>query len=272
MRVAPILLATGIVVLALCLQYAGAQSARPQFEVASVKPNKSAATFSDETCHGTDSNYSPAAEVPPLGRCRVIHSSLKRIISYAYLGRLLPPQMKQRIIGGPGWMSSDRFDIDAKAEDASVTTGQLREMLQTLLTDRFKLQSHFETKETPGFALTLAKGGSKLVESKSQEERSSTMGSPGQLSTENTKLSESLVRFLNSGTALDGPVVDQTGLIGKYTFTLKWSPESGAPAGADPSGPSLFTALQEQLGLRLQPIKTTIEILVIDHAEKPGEN
>jgi uncharacterized protein (TIGR03435 family) len=247
------------------------------FEVASVKPSQPGGTFSSQTCHGIDSTYAPTApSIPPLGRCNVINSGLKPIIAYAWSRVLSPRQFDKAIVGGPGWIGAERFDIDAKAEDSSATVAQLREMLQTLLKDRFKLRLHVESKETSGFALIVAKRGSKLVESKSQQPRPSAMSRAGEVVARDATLSQSLLRFLNSGVPVDGPVVDRTGLTGRYTFTLKWSPDSSEPGRAgeppDPTGRSLFTALQEQLGLQLQPIKTTTEVLVIDGVEKPDPN
>ena len=248
------------------------QSSAQTFEAASIKLNRSADYFSNQVCQGVDTRIPPTAvTIPGLGRCKVIRMGLKNIISFAYSRNLNPGQVDKLITGGPAWISSNRFDIDAKAEDSSVTEAQLRLMLQALLVERFKLQVHQERREASGFALVVAKGGPKLTESK-PESRPSSGGRVGQVTAQNVTLSDSLLRFLNTGTALDGPVIDRTGLHGKYDFTLKWAADSVSPNTAEPSGPSVFTAVQEQLGLRLEGIKTTVEVWVIDRVELPSAN
>jgi uncharacterized protein (TIGR03435 family) len=212
--------------------------------------------------------------VPPLGRCLLIRMTLKDLIDYANSRQLSPIQIDAMIKGGPSWANAntDRYDIEAKADDSSVTKAQLLAMLQSLLADRFKLQLHYETKEVPGYALVVAKNGPKLVESKKPDQFPTSMGRPGQIVAMNANLSQSLLRVLNAGNLLDGPVVDKTGIVGQYDFTLIWSPETGNANATDPAGPSLFTALQEQLGLRLEREKAIVEMIVIDHVERPDAN
>ena len=163
-------------------------------------------------------------------------------------------------------------------------------MLQTLLADRFKLTTHRTTKELPIYSLVVAKGGSKLHEANSGEIKgpdgrpeppgSSLIGfRSGELTGQNLEMDQ-LARLLTEQTGRT--VVDNTGLKGNYDLTLNWTPDQIAPnglAGGGPDsstssepGPSIFTAIQEQLGLKLQSQKGPVEILVIDHVERPSEN
>lgn len=267
-----ILAGTALALLSLSV-IAVAQNQPLKFEAASVKPSQqSGSRFSGQTCHGTDSKYAPSAPlIPPLGRCLLVRSTLKDAINQAYSLDLSYRQIDERIKGGPSWADTDRFEVEAKADDSSVTVARLREMLQNLLADRFRLQVHRQTKEVQVYALVIAKGGAKLVASKTGNEHTSTIGHAGKITGRNATLT-TLIRVLNAGGAVDGPVVDRSGLTGKYDFTLSWTPDTRTPNNTDPHGSSLFTALQEQLGLRLQPEKGTVEIIVIDHADKPDAN
>jgi bla regulator protein blaR1 len=181
-----------------------------------------------------------------------------------------------RILGGPDWINSDQYEIQAKIEDSlfaamqKMTPAQQREqvdlMEQALLRDRFGLKVHFETREMPGFALVVAKGGPKLTAAKDGEVSRLTLGGNEMTATATTIDQWSHAPFLGGRT-----VVDQTGLKGTYDFTLTWSDQPvGAEGGADV--PSLFTAVQEQLGLKLVATKVPVEVIVIDHIEKPSEN
>ena len=201
------------------------------------------------------------------------------------------------IQGGPSWFRSEKFDIQAKAGDAanqelSGLSGDQgaalkHRMLQALLTDRFKLAVHRETKALPGYALVIAKNGPKLREADGIEGVEGEWGSNAQglLSFRRTPMA-TLAEFLSD--SLGCTVVDHTGLKGNYNFTLQWrypqteaetsgEPEMGKPASKNPqmlgaSEPSNFAAIQEQLGLKLEPAKNPVEVLVIDHAEKPSLN
>jgi bla regulator protein blaR1 len=255
------------------------------FEVASVKP-------SQENC-GPDP--CPAMIMfQSGGGLRISRVPVKFIIGFAY------EVHDFQISGGPAWISTDRFDIDAKAdshdeadryspdpaqltdERRKAATERTRERLRNLLADRFQLVIRRETKEQQVYALVVAKGGPKLSETK--EGKGNMRGGRGMLSGDGvepaflaTTLSQQLGR----------PVIDKTGLTGKYDFELKWTPDPGeGPAGPfgppppgvqlppppDANGPSLFTALTEQLGLRLESEKAPADVLVIDRVEKPSEN
>jgi uncharacterized protein (TIGR03435 family) len=194
------------------------------------------------------------------------------LITYAY-------EVKDfQVSGGPRWASSETYDIVAKG-DGNATRPQLRLMLQALLKDRFKLALRHETKDAPTYELVVAKGGSKIQEDTTSARQRIGMTGVGKVVAQKA----SLVMFTEVlGTLTGRPVVDKTGLPSTYSFKLDWTPEvgeRGLPGLARPdavppdsNGPSLFTALQEQLGLRLQSAKGPVESLVIEDAEKPTEN
>ncbi len=260
----------------------------PSFEVAAIKPNHagSGPTMVGAVGHGA-----------PNDRFIATNITTKALICWAFGGTSVPLPSNE-VSGGPSWIDSERYDIDAKLEDsqaAKMAKGstndqivQVRLMVQRLLADRFKLVAKDTTVTRPVYALVVAKGGSKLQEtvpgSKSPIQAG---GHPAQFSGDRGAVSghgvpmSFLVRFL-SQEGLGRPVVDETGLKGEYDFELKWNPDlspvvtQGPPAagGAPPdtSGPSIFTAIQEQLGLKLKATEGRVEDLVIADIEKPSEN
>jgi uncharacterized protein (TIGR03435 family) len=197
-----------------------------------------------------------------------------------------------RILGGPKWLDSQRFDIQAKMESAAAQRlnalsrdqrrAEMQAMFQQLLADRFKLAVHWETRELPVYALVVAKGGPILHESKNAPGESGTSAGTGQLSAKGftlTEFAETLTQELSS--ELGRVVIDKTGIQGRYDLALKWTPESGmdaATSGANGSpspsdaGPSIFTAFKEQVGLKLESARGPVKVLVIDHVEMPTEN
>jgi uncharacterized protein (TIGR03435 family) len=227
----------------------------------------------------------------------------KDLIGFAY--HVQPFQ----ISGGPSWIDSEGYDIEAKVDDSTIAElqklspeqrmDQYRLMLRSLLADRFKLKLDHQTKELPIYALVVAKGGPKLTPTKlnpdvppSPQAKAPPQGpmlrmAPGRLEAKMTPIT-ALAEVLGNQPDLGGRlVVDQTGIQGKYDFTLEFAPErpeplpgtaGGPPIGMqgppppDPNAPSIFTAIQEQLGLKLEPSKGPVEILVIDSIEKPTEN
>jgi len=198
------------------------------------------------------------ATVPPPGvtsmsRYGEYIGSLKSLIKTAY--GLEDYQMA----GGPKWIDDDIYSVVDKPVGPEASL-----MLRTLLAERFKLAVHSETRQLPVYTLVFAKGGPRL-------EKATEPGttSPGGGMIRGTMEMSLLASYLSSITGRR--VIDQTGLTGPYTFSLKWTPDD-RPATGDTSAPSLVTAIQEQLGLKLESTKGPVEILVIDHAEKPTEN
>jgi uncharacterized protein (TIGR03435 family) len=192
-------------------------------------------------------------------------------------------------LGGTNWISSDRFDIEAKADTGEVSPAQMPDLVQQLLADRFHLEFHNEMKEMPVFELTVAKGGSKLqsadepkrpisgdtapVPSREGMPRAGGFRSgPGQMSGSAVPLA-TLVQALSQ--SVGRPVIDKTNLAGFFTFTLNWAPDQLRVPGTESqnaNGPDLVTALQEQLGLKLESTKAPVPVIVIDHVERPSEN
>ena len=226
------------------------------FDAATVKPNNSAS--------GSSSTESTN------GLLRITNQTLLRMIQYAYNVRDF------QISGGPAWVRSDRYDVTAKP-DGSVRDQQMKEMLQALLAERFQLQFHRQTQEGPIYALLIGKNGPKLQPAPESDNSGISSNSTAVRTTmKGTHVTmDELAASL--GNRVGRPVIDKTGLSGKFDFELSWVADltlaTGTPdPGADVSGPSIFTDLQEQLGLRLDSQKGPIEMFLIDRAEKPAEN
>ena len=202
--------------------------------------------------------------------------TLKTLIAAAYN---LTPRM---ISGGPGWADSEHYDITAEAIAGSKPDRDAQmAMLRNLLTERFQLTFHRESRELPIYELTVAKSGPLLKESVSPPaDGLHIVLYPGRASLPalNTTMGE-LAGVLQRA-ALDRPVADRTGLSGRYDFDLNWEPDESQFGGALPSAapgdasglPDLFTAIQQQLGLKLEAVRGRIEAFVIDHAERPSAN
>jgi uncharacterized protein (TIGR03435 family) len=191
---------------------------------------------------------------------------------------------------GPDWINSAKYVIQGKPPESiraamqTMTPAQrsreVQQMEQGLLADRFKLKAHFETREMPVYQLIVAKGGSKLRENPEASKRMAAVN-PSMIRGNAVPLS-ALLGMLESVPDIGGRVViDETGLSGTYDFLLKWTPMeasalpgdlSGAPRSPDAEGDSLFTAIEEQLGLKLVSSKKPGQVLVIDHIERPSEN
>jgi uncharacterized protein (TIGR03435 family) len=231
-------------VLMICVTGAvyGQPAAPPQFEVASVKPS-------------SDPSNAQSGGKTGKGRVNMINMTLKRCIMGAY--GLGPNQ----IVGGPDWLDADRFEIVAKAEQP-VDDDALMTMLQTLLAERFKLAVHRDTRTVPAFVLEVVNNRPKLEKAEAGE--SSTQNGRGLIAAKASTMAH-FAEVLSR--QMDRPVVNQTGLDGVFNLKLQWTPDVTAANGV-----SIFTAIQEQLGLRLRSQKAPVEVLVIDHAEKPSEN
>jgi uncharacterized protein (TIGR03435 family) len=239
----------------LATHLAHAQTSAPTFEVATIKP---AAPSPDGHTH---INY------PPDDRFSAINITLLALMQWAY------SMPEKQILDGPPWLGSTRFDIQAKADNGdqikSLSSEQVselkRRMVQALLADRFHLKLHEETRTLPAYDLVLAKGGSKLQASQSNGK------SIGTSRTYFNGQGLTMILIAEELSKITGRVVvDKTGLSDRYDFKLQWSADD-APV-TDNSGPSLFTAIQEQLGLKLEPAKEAAPVLVIDHVDPPTPN
>jgi uncharacterized protein (TIGR03435 family) len=265
-----------------------ASGARPSFAVASVRPSAP-----DEMGHGGSG----------VGRYAEAATTVRELIKYAYgMG------YEGELVGGPRWMSTDKFAVEAKADDADADAlkkmsrgdrdEQMRLMMQSLLAERFGLVVRFEMKELPVYELVVAKGGLKcavdttsppaIADTSQPRFRWSNAPAPPPpppgfvppSPDEARKMAQSLhlrtkgwpfwlvVTVLSHQPELDGrTVVDKTGLEGSYDCEMTWS-----QAGSDGTGPSLFTAVQNDLGLKLEPGKGMVEVLVVDGVERPSGN
>ena len=253
-----LLLATGILLQA--ARAFGQAAPAPAFEAASIKPSK-------------DAPDSGSGITETKGRIRGRYVTLKRCVRGAY------GVEEARILGGPTWVDEDRYDIEAKAAGPA-GDHELMVMLQSLLAERFKLAFHRETRALPGYALVLGKGGLKAKPSEPDAD-SRTNSGWGIIEAAGCTMAHLALKLSE---VLHLPVADFTAVPGEFDFKLEWTsddmqaaPPSGGdrPANAAPeaaSGPSIFAALQEQLGLKLESRKVLAEVLVIDHAEKPSEN
>jgi uncharacterized protein (TIGR03435 family) len=180
-----------------------------------------------------------------------------------------------RILGMPSWTSDVMYNIDAKVEGEDVATfgkqsiTQRNRMLQALLQDRFKLKAHLNTRELPVYDMVVAKGGSRLKEATPDEAAKSMLWLRNRGEIDSTSMPlHSLPSML--ARELDRPVVDKTGLTGHYNFRLQFTPAMGA--APDSPAPSIFTAMEEELGLKLVPSKSVLDVLVIDSVARPAEN
>jgi uncharacterized protein (TIGR03435 family) len=208
------------------------------------------------------------------------NTNMNDLISYAY------GLHAKQIVNGPHWFLTDKFDIDGVPDaEGQPSRQQFRTMVQKLLADRFKLAFHHDKKELGVYAITVGKGGPKLIPSASgpNDPTGFGFGPLGVLTIKNLTIQA----FANviQRTVLDRPVVDQTGLTGRFDFLLKWTPDDsqfaqlrGAGVIAPPpvdepnAPPGLYIAIQEQLGLKLEPRRAPDDVIVIDHVEKPSAN
>jgi uncharacterized protein (TIGR03435 family) len=178
------------------------------------------------------------------------------------------PTGRDYLLSGPGWLDDDKFDINATLP-AETTREQLRRMLQTLLAERFGLKTHYESKPFKVYALEVSKKPRKLSPG-SPGDDGAFIFDEGRLTGRAVSMS-GLADRLAGLAKLDRPVIDKTGIDGAYNFTLEWAREGTAVDSTQKA--SIFTALQEQLGLRLTPQTSTARILVVDHVQRdPVEN
>jgi bla regulator protein BlaR1 len=274
----------------------------PSFEVATIKPS-------------VDGKAALSIHTPT--ELRTMDVTARNLIEQAFH---IPwtPGRNERVVGGPDWIDSVHYDVEARIDPSLVAAfatmsneqqkNQTSLMMQSLLADRFKLKVHFESRELPMYALAVTKRGAKLaaakgvpaVEEQDHPQSSSAVllpsaeglrkgifvqyrGQEAEMTAKGVTVAE-LVHWLAGYSEVGGrTVVDQTGLGGTYDFTLRWtrerltvqspqSDQSGATPPLEPQSPALFTSLSEQLGLRLTSTKGPVEVLVLDHIEKPSEN
>jgi uncharacterized protein (TIGR03435 family) len=228
-----------------------AASSGARFVVSTVKPSSAATSGSSGIYTGH-------------GRLDGKNVTLKRCIIGAY--GIGPHQ----VVGGPDWIDTLRWDIEAKADRDIDDDATLNAMQASLCVDRFKLVMHKEIRTLPAYVLEIDKGGPKLEKAKggdSDTEMNTGSGGRATLEVRNTDLDLFAAVLARK---MDLPVVNRTGLKGIYDFKLKWTPD-GTSAASGPDALSIFTAIQE-LGLKLRPAKAPVEVLVVDHAEMPSAN
>ncbi len=238
-------------------------NANPSFEVATIKPSKPDA-------------QGKLFVVEPGGKFRTLNFTLGEMISTAY-----GVQAKQ-VVNAPDWVWTEKFDVQAQPDTPGAPSrAQLMGEVQRLMADRFQLKFHRDKKELSALVLTVDKSGSKLKPSDGDPKGLPGLffGGVGMLRANNAMISD--FTSLMQSAVLDRPVVDRTGLTGRYDFTLKWTPDEAqlaqmgmkAPATeAADAPPNLFTALPEELGLRMESTRTPVDVLVVDKVERPSEN
>jgi uncharacterized protein (TIGR03435 family) len=241
-----------------------AANAPTTFEVASIKLSNPDATGKLFTMKGR--------------QVLTINTTAADLITFAY------GVHSRQIVGAQPWMTSERYDVTGTPTASGVPNErQLRAMLQSLLADRFKLTFHRETRNLPAYVITVAPGGPKNL----TRNTTNPDGLPGMIFRGLGNLPVSNATFAEFANVmqtavLDRPVVDRTGLPGRYDFTLTWTADDSQfaqmgvrvpPPSGDPNAPpGLFTAIQEQLGLRLESTNAPVEALIIDRVEKPSDN
>jgi len=231
-----------------------AKDATPQFEVAVVKP-----------ADPGDQNQGFHLDGH---RIFIENESMSNLISFAFAVH------RSQIVDAPAWFEHERFDIKGVPDGpGEPDLKQMQQMLQKLLLDRFKLKLHHDRRQLSTYAITIAKTGPKIAKSAGDPK-----GLPDQ--TGYSKGAEQFMKFTNNAMTdlalcmqgfLDRPVIDNSGLLGRFDFTLTWTPEIAA-ANDTNAAPGVFTAFQEQLGLRLQPTKGSVDVLVVEHVERPTDN
>jgi uncharacterized protein (TIGR03435 family) len=249
----------------------GAQAQKPTFEVASIKPQNEALTFANLTTAGP--------RVRPGGVFNSTHTSVASLIGFAY------EQKGFQIVGGPDWIRKDLFTINAKAA-ADAPVEQVRLMVQSLLEDRFKLVTHTEQREMRVLALVLARADGNLgpyirrfgedcnAESADEAKKQfppRAVSEPGAMMTGRCGTPSTIADLLtiDFGT----PVLDKTGLSGKFVYDMRYEPDERRVAGQPMSLSGAFTAaLADQLGFKLQADRGPIDVLVIDSVQQPTEN
>ena len=244
-------------------------SVDPAFEVATIRPSHPTGM---DWGLGTKGNHFWAHD-----------ATIVDLISFAY------GLHEKQIVGGPSWFRTDRYDVEGVPNfEGRPLRAQLETMLRKLLTDRFQLQVHAEKQQLAVYALTVASGGVKLHKSDAPSDAPSGYGFPDMVPVTQMKVMHmTMVAFTSAlqRTVLDRPVIDETGLRERYDFVLQWTPDESqfiplqgtgvhvpAASGDANAPPGLFTAIQNQLGLKLEAKKSMADVIIIDRVEKPSEN
>lgn len=230
--------------------FALGQTPRKSFEVATVKPHQTGSRVPNDG---------------PQGNLYTYMGNLRMLVRYAYDLR------DDQLTGGPNWMrEAVLFDVSGKAEgNTTLTAGSAREMVQDLLAKRFQLRMHKETRDTAVYHL-VTRGEPKME--RTEAYRSIQFGPKGLVSQGGTMVE--LAELIAKGPDMDRPVIDKTGLSGNYVFRLLYA--RGNPPGRGPvvtvEGPTVFTAVQEQLGLRLEAAREKVDVWIVDSVQQPSEN
>jgi len=243
-----------------------AADANPSFDVATIKPSTPDAKGKGFGFRG--------------GHFVTFNTNVNDLIAFAY------GLHSKQIVGGPDWFGVDLFDIEAKPDaEGRPNLKQMGMMVQKLLTERFKLTFHHDQRELSVYVIGVATGGPKMTKSTAatNDPQGFQFRGLGDLIVRNMSMKD-FASWMQSG-VMDRPVVDQTGLTDRYDFTLKWTPDdsqfaqfrgagvSPPPPTDDPKAPpSLYTAISEQIGLKMGPAKAPDDVIVIDHVEKPSAN
>jgi uncharacterized protein (TIGR03435 family) len=238
-----------------------AVDATPGVEVATIKPSPSNAPRTVLTFRGSE--------------IVIERMSLNDLIEYAW------DVHEKQIVGGPGWMGTNKWDIEVKPDTPGMpSSDQMREIVQKLVEERFVLKFHREKRVMAAYVLAMGKDGPKITKSASDPGLPRYSVGPGGLIRIHNATMGNFASLLTR-TTLDRPVLDQTGLDGRWDFTLRWlwdesqfggqvpPPPAGDPAA---SLPPLSTAMQEQLGLKLESQRTPVDVMVIDHGDQPSPN
>jgi uncharacterized protein (TIGR03435 family) len=225
--------------------------AKPVFDVATIKP--SSPESQGKMIAGLNGRHN-----------LMVNTSVNDIVAFAY------GLDTKQIVGAPAWADSSLYDVDGVPDvEGEPSTKQLQTLYQSLLADRFQLAVHHEKKELSVYAITVAKGGPKLTKSASAETDPAPFEmAQGVLRVTNETMTDiaDVIKYV-----VERPVVDQTGLAGRFDFRLRWTPDDST-ASRPNAPPGLFTAIQEQLGLKLEPVKAPVDVIVIDHIERPSAN
>lgn len=237
-----------------------AAGADPSYEVATIKPSQ------------PDENKTVQVRGT---RLFTADTSLVDLMMFAYGVHPL------QIDGGPDWLRTEKFDLLVQPDlPGRPSTAQMKFILQKLLADRFSLKFHHAQKELPVYEIVAAKGGPRLTPTTSAGTATNTAAvgfRDGAMTVQNASMAE-FASLMQRYVGLERPIVDGTGIAGKHDFKLSWTPDSTPVDGGSPrpaksdAPPGLFTAIQEQLGLKLQPAKEPTDVLVIDRGGKPSEN